>query len=40
MNLHFSWNFLFQNNVSLSLSKAGYNKTSRVRQAHPDNFLS
>jgi hypothetical protein len=32
-------NLLFKNGVSLSLSKAGYIEASRVRQAHPDNFL-
>ena len=32
-------NFLLKNDVSLSLSKAGYIKPLRVRQAHPDIFL-
>ena len=30
---------LFWNGVSLSLSKAGYMRVLRVRQAHPDIFL-
>ncbi len=31
--------FQFNNGVSLSLSKAGYMKVSRGRQAHPDILL-